>query len=308
MRLPQNSPIRSLIRTLMVTAPVLLVTCFPCSSPVAADTFISGFEGDLGSTLGVDWKIADALATTFVTDGVTEGTEALSITHNTSWTNAIFLDSGALLDIVASHDTFDVDVTIDTFDATWRQIYVIMQGTGLGWSQVEVNLDNTDLDYITTNVSLDLSDPVGDGSLNWKASAQQARADLNSGAQTDEWWQVFFIFQGEDITGATEINTIVDNVRFSGGPDADFNEDGYVDGQDSVIWQASFGLDTGGDADADSDTDGADFLIYQRQFTGPSPSFAAVPEPSTLVIFCAAWSVASMVTARRRVRASEGVS
>lgn len=70
--------------------------------------------------------------------------------------------------------------------------------------------------------------------------------------------------------------------------EADFNEDGEVDGVDLVGWQASFALSADGDADGDLDSDGLDFLTWQRQF-GQSPPEAAltgvsVPEPSTLTL------------------------
>ncbi len=55
--------------------------------------------------------------------------------------------------------------------------------------------------------------------------------------------------------------------------DADFNEDGTVDGDDFLLWQAGFGTSSGathanGDADCDEDVDGNDFLIWQTQFDG----------------------------------------
>ena len=53
--------------------------------------------------------------------------------------------------------------------------------------------------------------------------------------------------------------------------EADFDEDGDVDGSDFLAWQVNFGLTAGatkadGDADGDGDVDGSDFLIWQTQF------------------------------------------
>ena len=65
---------------------------------------------------------------------------------------------------------------------------------------------------------------------------------------------------------------------------ADFDQDGDVDGDDLGDWQASFGIDGGGDTDTDLDSDGADFLAWQQQFTGSLdaiPAATNVPEPST---------------------------
>lgn len=50
----------------------------------------------------------------------------------------------------------------------------------------------------------------------------------------------------------------------------DFNGDHKVDGDDLVIWQASYGINGDGDADGNGITNGRDFLIWQRNFTGPS--------------------------------------
>lgn len=72
----------------------------------------------------------------------------------------------------------------------------------------------------------------------------------------------------------------------------DFNGDGLVNNSDLTDWQASFGVDAGGDADDDGDTDGRDFLIWQRNYdktlqdilNGSLSGFMTVPEPSTTVM------------------------
>jgi hypothetical protein len=73
---------------------------------------------------------------------------------------------------------------------------------------------------------------------------------------------------------------------------ADFNSSGAVNAADLELWRTGFGKDTAavrvdGNADADGDVDGNDFLIWQRQVTTPNaaggstPSVSAVPEPGT---------------------------
>ena len=47
-------------------------------------------------------------------------------------------------------------------------------------------------------------------------------------------------------------------------PDADFNIDEIVDEQDLTEWSNDFGANGNSDADGDADTDGADFLAWQR--------------------------------------------
>jgi hypothetical protein len=69
---------------------------------------------------------------------------------------------------------------------------------------------------------------------------------------------------------------------------ADFDGNGFVDGDDLDDWQlASQGGTAAGDADGDGDSDGRDFLAWQRQFGAgidPLGTSTAVPEPGTLVL------------------------
>jgi hypothetical protein len=71
---------------------------------------------------------------------------------------------------------------------------------------------------------------------------------------------------------------------------ADFNKDGMVNGVDLAAWKTAFGSTAGGDADSDGDSDGNDFLLWQRQYTGPNSAAAAgaVPEPSSVALIALA--------------------
>ena len=85
---------------------------------------------------------------------------------------------------------------------------------------------------------------------------------------------------------------------------ADFNEDTFVNGADLTMWKGAFGLNANGDADGDNDSDGRDFLIWQRNFGATSSlpagngAFAAVPEPSAAL--AAIISAAAFIAFRRR--------
>lgn len=80
-------------------------------------------------------------------------------------------------------------------------------------------------------------------------------------------------------------------VVFAPNDNADFNDDGIVDGLDFLVWQRNLG-DVGpafsdGDADGDGDVDGDDLAIWETQYGSPPPSTAnvsAVPEPSTVLL------------------------
>ncbi|MBA3483220.1 MAG: PEP-CTERM sorting domain-containing protein [Pirellulales bacterium] len=90
--------------------------------------------------------------------------------------------------------------------------------------------------------------------------------------------------------------------------EADFDEDGDVDGADLVKWRASFGVSAAathsqGDADGDQDVDGGDFLTWQRQLGSATTMAAteAVPEPAIPLLLI---SGALTTFFRRRVTVS----
>jgi hypothetical protein len=85
------------------------------------------------------------------------------------------------------------------------------------------------------------------------------------------------------------VDATFDDIFFTTVHEADFDLDGDVDGDDFLIWQASFGVDGGGDGDGDGDTDGDDFLIWQTEFgSGSGLAGAVVPEPASIVLLLAA--------------------
>ncbi|MCA9234214.1 MAG: PQQ-dependent sugar dehydrogenase [Planctomycetales bacterium] len=70
--------------------------------------------------------------------------------------------------------------------------------------------------------------------------------------------------------------------------DADFDDDGDVDGADLASWQGGFGIASGaangdGDANGDGVVDGRDFLLWQRN-AQTSPAAGAVPEPAGIAL------------------------
>ncbi|MEM8946608.1 MAG: hypothetical protein AAGD11_15655 [Planctomycetota bacterium] len=67
---------------------------------------------------------------------------------------------------------------------------------------------------------------------------------------------------------------------------SDFNFDTRVDAADLQRWETVFGLDQSAvnslaDADLDGDTDGNDFLMWQREFSDES---LLAPEPATIAL------------------------
>ena len=121
----------------------------------------------------------------------------------------------------------------------------------------------------------------------------------------------FYLRQADDYIGKLFIDNLVVATSFaealSGGGggnflEADFNEDGAVDGLDLLEWQESYSIDADGDADDDGDSDGRDFLVWQRLFGQMPEGLAAtsVPEPNSLTLF----AFCALLTAlnRRNVR------
>ncbi len=75
-----------------------------------------------------------------------------------------------------------------------------------------------------------------------------------------------------------------------GPPDGDFNDDGVIDDLDLQAWQAGYGIlwtygvHAQGDADFDGDVDGRDFLIWQRQHSGPDAEEITAPSSAIVAI------------------------
>jgi hypothetical protein len=77
----------------------------------------------------------------------------------------------------------------------------------------------------------------------------------------------------------------------------DFNHDGVINAADLEKWKQDRGVSGGSDADYDGDSDGSDFLLWQRRlgrFEGQADT-RAVPEPASLLL-----ALLSVLSLRRR--------
>lgn len=85
----------------------------------------------------------------------------------------------------------------------------------------------------------------------------------------------------------------------------DFDDDGFVDGDDLATWRTNFGMSGGtkatGDANLDGTIDGADFLLWQQQFSPAGSTLAStnVPEPAVGAMLLVAGAFFSRVRNRR---------
>jgi hypothetical protein len=65
----------------------------------------------------------------------------------------------------------------------------------------------------------------------------------------------------------------------------DFDEDGDIDNVDLGVWRGAYGLNDLADADGDGNSNGADFLAWQRHFNwAESSTVITVPESPTWVL------------------------
>jgi hypothetical protein len=89
--------------------------------------------------------------------------------------------------------------------------------------------------------------------------------------------------RGVEIVGALGVDNILS--LGAGSLPADFDRNGVVNGDDLAQWRDDFGVNDMSDADDDGDSDGADFLEWQRQLDSGNPAVAtAVPEPPALAL------------------------
>jgi hypothetical protein len=81
----------------------------------------------------------------------------------------------------------------------------------------------------------------------------------------------------------------------------DFTGDGVVDAVDLAQWQGDFNMNDDSDADLDGDSDGADFLAWQRHLNSLPATSAqnAVPEPVSAMLLAAGVSVLILPGRRR---------
>ncbi|MEO2046112.1 MAG: hypothetical protein ABGX16_06005 [Pirellulales bacterium] len=90
----------------------------------------------------------------------------------------------------------------------------------------------------------------------------------------------------------------------SSGLPGDFNCDQRVNDDDLTLWNQSFGLDDGADADGDGDSDGGDFLIWQQNHGTDlnTPALAVVPEPAAIGLLLLGFSCLAWPQSQRRDR------
>ncbi|WP_148075602.1 hypothetical protein [Bythopirellula goksoeyrii] len=191
---------------------------------------------------------------------------------------------------------------IDLFAGISDQTGVINGGTaGFQWNEVEIRKVGKIVDWFVNGIKLvtvditPFADQVGGGNISF------GHTDFNNTSSTE--------------LGAMDLLfSLVDNIEvtaLTAMDDADFDEDGDVDGKDFISWQRGFGINDGsaqladGDATGDGNVNGDDLVVWQGQYGTPlSVNAAAVPEPTTWASLAVAAMLASVWFSPRRAFAS----
>ncbi|MEM8946697.1 MAG: hypothetical protein AAGD11_16100, partial [Planctomycetota bacterium] len=93
-----------------------------------------------------------------------------------------------------------------------------------------------------------------------------------------------------DIGGLSDTSTLVVNLEADDGSSADFDLDGDTDGFDFLLWQRGLGIAApngvkgDGDADDDQDVDGIDLAIWETQYGQSTPGDNTAPTVETSTI------------------------
>jgi autotransporter-associated beta strand protein len=190
-----------------------------------------------------------------------------------------------------------------TFDAASTMQVDILAGTVTPEYDQLVAGGPVTLAGATLNLSLGQFTPTGAETFTIIDSASVVAGEFGNyaqGAPVDLAGTTFYInyhggADGHDVVLAPNV-PVLEN--------ADFNDDGNVDGADFLIWQRGLGAGglSQGDANGDNQVNGADLAIWKAQFgtTGLSTGAAgAVPEPASLWLVGAAIGALGVRRSRR---------
>jgi hypothetical protein len=156
--------------------------------------------------------------------------------------------------------------------------------------------------------------------LNGEVRYVGVKFDLNSTGQTNYGWIGIRIDNEADATGAVvgyayETEPGVEILAGDAGPvapNADYNDDGVIDGADFLLWQRTFGNNvtafSGADGNGNGVVDAPDLALWKTGFGTATPigsaATVAVPEPSSLLMGGLAGMLLIGRFALRRIKAS----
>jgi hypothetical protein len=267
------------------------------AGPALGQTLVSSFENDLSSSTGTDWGGMWTTAPEFTATGATEGAAAIALHHAPTWvTDGFFLKAGLpLAELTAQNNLLSIDFTTtdlgeagDGSHPSFRQVFVIFNSNQGGWmqNQVDFGVASDDGGSFTETIVLDLE------ATGIRANAQ---AYVDSGGGEGTWWELFLVFQGEDvvakagdynddnIVNAADYAVWQDNVGGGTLPNETVSI-GIVDQEDYAEWTRVFGTEYGAAATITTIVDNVRFANAGSGGGGP----VGVPEPSSAVLALAA--------------------
>ncbi|NOY30567.1 MAG: matrixin family metalloprotease [Planctomycetes bacterium] len=239
---------------------------------------------------GLQWFYGDALEKTNGGQGNDIAANATSLGLISSG-STVSIGTDAVDTLVSPTDTdfisIDRNTDIDFFSFTTSGpslLDVVLSPLGPTYNEGEQNGAQSSIDTSAiSNLTLTVFDTDGFTMLGTANSTGAGFAEMLTGISLPAAGDYFVRITGDD-----------EMAQF-------YQLDVTVEIQPSLdLWEASFGLNSGGDFDTDGDTDGFDFLLWQRQFDAGALAIAssqAVPEPSTALLAL----LASLAVLTRRV-------
>ena len=260
--------------------------------PGSSDAVFFAASGDGGT--GADYRAYSSERTISYqwprADGNVEDTHAEYLADSRNNTAQLYLDVFGGETVPAAQNTLFPETQFGTTPDgaagfAWHEVEITKIGTLVTWK-----VNGTPLITVET---AEFTIPTGGDNILF------GHGDINAGVSLDPYYDdvQFTLIDNIKVSVATETPT----------EDADFDDDGDVDGADFLVWQRGFGTagdNSMGNANGDATIDAADLGIWTAQFgqTAPpaSASIAAVPEPTTIGLALA--SLACLVTASRSGR------
>ncbi|MCC6493067.1 MAG: PEP-CTERM sorting domain-containing protein [Pirellulales bacterium] len=239
-----------------------------------------------------------------------DGTTTLNFTGYSYRLNTLFntdslVDSGLVQQ--PNWQSFDLDPILDRPDDDNE--FTTQGDIGAGWHRFTVEIGTTYHKYTldlfrdglhNTEATEGVGTPGVDAEVTWLVKPHNDATEPNP---FDPYTSLRF---GSPSGIGNTVEAVVDNILLElvnvslPLDDADFDDDGQVDGDDLAAWNSDFGALSQSTADANGDdmTNGTDFLLWQQQFTG-APAIASVPEPASALLM-AALALGGAAIARRR--------
>ncbi len=223
-------------------------------------------------------------------DGNVQDTHATYLADSRNNTAALYTDNFGGATVPAAQTALtSYDYKGTPVNLSETQYGTTPAGTmGMEWHRVEVKKEGTLITWLVDNIALvtiesaEFTTPTGGNNIMF------GHADINSGVSNDPNYNPMMF-------------TLIDNIEVSvlstSGPDGDYNDDGFVDGADFLVWQQGGSPNplTPGDLEAWKTNFGTSVMA--------TAAVGAVPEPTTLGLALVASSLGWAAARRRNGRA-----